>query len=609
VAPRPGISAKQAREADDAYLEGARQLDHKDLAAAERSFARAVQLNPTNRDYALALLVVREHRITELVQLAAAARRTGNTVRSDELLNEARKLDPDNAVIAQHFSPAADAAPPAATFSELKLPGNAIGATLGGPVELTPDPGVRTFTLTGSPQAVLSQMYAAFGIKATFDPSVNGPTATLELKDVDFASATRVAFAMTHTFAVAIQPKTVLLARDNAENRYSLEPMVEETVYFPGLAAEQMTDLANVARNIFDIKQVTASATGGDILLRGTAPTLRLLNATYADMLDGGSDVLFDVKLYEISKTHTRNIGATLPSSVGAYSVAAEAQSVVSQNQTLLNQIIAAGGIKLTGNYFQDLATEFGALIAAGVSVPQYTNLLGTVGTFGGIPLAGVFLSSGATFNFALNSTDVRTLDDVQLRSGNRQPANFRAGTRYPVITATYTSGVSSSLSSQLAGLNINGTTASSLLSQYLGTSTTNIPQFQFEDLGLTLKMTPQIKHGGDVQLALEMKLEALAGSTINSIPVLNNRTLNSTITVPAGQTAMLATLITNSETHSIDGLPFLSELPGFQGTDKDGEKDSDELLITITPHIVRSTPMRIASRPLLLPHTTATAQ
>jgi type II secretory pathway component GspD/PulD (secretin) len=197
----------------------------------------------------------------------------------------------------------------------------------------------------------------------------------------------------------------------------------------------------------------------------------------------------------------------------------------------------------------------------------------------------------------------------VQLRSSNRQPANFRAGTRYPVVTATYSSGVSSGLASQLAGLNINGTSAASLLSQYLGSSTASIPQFQFEDLGLTLKITPQIQHSGDVQLALEMKLEALAGGTINSIPILNNRTLSSTITVPSGKTAMLATLVSKNEIRSVDGLPYLSELPGFQGTDKSVEKDSDELLITITPHIVRSTPMRIASRPLLVPHSGAASQ
>jgi type II secretory pathway component GspD/PulD (secretin) len=193
----------------------------------------------------------------------------------------------------------------------------------------------------------------------------------------------------------------------------------------------------------------------------------------------------------------------------------------------------------------------------------------------------------------------VRTLDAVQVRSSNNQAANFRAGSRYPVITGSYSSGVSSSLASSLSGLNINGTSASSLLSQYLGSSQVTVPQFQFEDLGITLTMTPQILHNTSVSLKLEMKIEALAGTSINNIPILNNRALTSTITIPAGQTAILASLVSTNEIKALTGLPGLSELPGFQGTDQDRQKDSDELLVTITPHIVRAGRLNIASRRL----------
>jgi type II secretory pathway component GspD/PulD (secretin) len=93
------------------------------------------------------------------------------------------------------------------------------------------------------------------------------------------------------------------------------------------------------------------------------------------------------------------------------------------------------------------------------------------------------------------------------------------------------------------------------------------------------------------------MKVEALAGTSINSIPILNNRALTSTITVPAGQTALLATLVSSTEMKDLTGLPGLSELPGFQGTDQDRQKDSTELLITITPHIVRNGRMQVSSR------------
>jgi general secretion pathway protein D len=610
-----GLTAKQAREADDAYLDGAKQIEHKNLAAAERSFELAVRLSPDNRDYALALIVTRENYVTELVQDAAKARAHGDTAGAEALLAQAHTIDPDNRVVAQHFDVASTAAVPStknskgpglfyASIDPLKFPAQDIASTLSGPIELAPLAGKHNIHLHGDPQSVIRNLYSLYGITVTFDPSVTGGAPlSLDLDNVAFADAARVLDTSAHTFAIPIQAKAALIVKDTPENRGALMPQVEETIYLPGRTNDEMQELANLARNIFDIKQVSASATGGYLLLRGDEQVLHEVNAVYDDMFDGGAEVLFDVNLYELDKTSDNNVGAILPSSAGIFSIAAEAQSLVATNQSLINQAVAAGLLTLNGSPVQNLLTEVGFLIASGsVTATQYTNLIGVFG--GGLTFAGLFLGSNSSFELALNSTDVRILDHVQIRSSNHQAVNFRAGTRYPVVTATYSSGVSSSLASQLSGLNINGTSVSSLLSQFTGSSNVSVPQFQFEDLGITLKMTPQILHGDEVYLPLEMKIEALAGSSINSIPILNNRALTSTITVPAGQTAMLATLVDSSETKALTGLPGLSELPGFQGTDQDRSKSSTELLITITPHIVRSGRIQISSRRLATVHT-----
>jgi len=609
--PHAAVSAHQAHEADDAYLEGAKQLEKNDLVAAEKSFARAVELNPGKQEYVLSLAVVREHRLTELVQQAAKARLLGDNTRADELLAEARTLDPDNNIVTQHLG--VDASPLPTFIDTANLRANS--PAFDGPIEFAPTPGIKSLHHTGGSQDIIRAVYKDFGITVTFDSSV---TANQQLKfdldDVDFATATHFLAQLTHTFAVPVQPNSALIAKDSPENRDRLAPLIEETVYLPGLPADVMTDMANLARNIFDLKQVTASPTGGDILLRGDENTLRLLNATYADMLDGGSDVLLDIRMYEIDKTHLQNIGASLPSSAGVFSVTAELQTIVSQNQTLINEAISAGQLVLTNNYFENLALEAGVLLASGaVTLPQYSNLLGVFGALGsytnaagkvvGVPLAGLFLGSSSTFNLLLNSTDVRMLDEVQIRSGDNQPANFRAGTRYPITTSTYSSGISSSLAASVSNLKINGTSVSSLLSQLGGTSTT-VPQIQYEDLGITIKVTPKIQRSGNVSLTpLDMKIEALGSGSLNGIPVLNSRTLTSTITIPVGQTALLASEISRNESRDIDGIPGLSELPGFQGTDKDDEIDSGELLITITPHVVRTGSMRITSRRLAIDH------
>jgi hypothetical protein len=594
--PLPTISAKQAREAEDAYIQGAREVDHKDLAAAEKSFTRAAELSPDNRDYALALIVVREHHLDELVHAAAKQRTLGNNERADDLLAEARKIDPNNAVIAQHFN---------APVSAPGMPrGITVADTLGGAITLAPKPGRQDVHLRGTPRDVIRSLYAQFGITAVFDSSVStGFPVRLELDGVTFEECARLLAEMTHTFAVPMAPRSALIAADTEEDRRRLQPQVEETFYMPGLQETQMQEMATLARGIFGLTSVTASPATDTIVLRGDPDNLKVLNATYEGMLNGSSDVMLDINLYEIDRTNTRNIGLMLPASAGIFSVTAEAEQLVSANQTIISQAIASGVIKLSGNSITDLVTEVGFLIASGtVSSLQYSNLLGIFGN--GLSLAGLYVGSGSTFNLLLNSSDVRMLDAVQLRAGNDEKSTFRAGTRYPIITSTYTTGISSSLASAVSGLNVNGTSVSSLLQQYLGTSSVTIPQVQYEDLGLTLDATPVVQRDGTVRIVLNLKLESLGGGSINNIPVLNSRQLSSTITIPAGQTALLASQVTTSETRDIQGIPGLSEIPGFQSTTDDNKQTSSgELLMTITPHVVREGGPRIASRPFLLPY------
>jgi general secretion pathway protein D len=598
AAPAP-VSSRQSREAEDAYLAGARHVEHRDLDAAERDFGRALRLNPSNTDYAQAVAVTRQQRVTELVEAAARARVGGDNAHSLALLAEAETLDPGNPLVEQHLGPAARNEP----IDLFALPADRVGGALAGPVELTPSGDLHSFHVRASEQQMLRDIYNAYGIRVVFDDSfTSNASIRLDMDDVNFADATRVVREVTRSFDVPVQATSAMIALDTQENRDRLEPQVEETIYLPGMSSDQMAELANVARNVFDLRRVTASPASGGILVSGDPATLKLLNATYDDMLDGGSDVLLDIRIYEVSKSHDVHIGAQLPSSAGIFSIAAEAATLVNQNASLIAQAVASGVLTLNGTPLQNLIKEVAFLVASGsVNVSQYTNLLGTLG--GGLTLSGLYLGSNASFNLLLNSSETRLLDAVTLRAGNRQAANFRAGSRYPVITASYSSGVSSALASQLAGLNVNGTSVSSLLSQYLGSTSVTVPQFQYEDLGLTLKATPTIQPSGIVTLQLDMKLEALGGTSLNSIPVLNSRTLNSTVEVPVGQTALLASLVNGSEMRSVQGVPGLSALPGFQGSDKEVQTADDELLISITPHIVRAAALSIASRRLAMPH------
>ncbi len=579
--------------ASNAYLAGARALEHDDLAAAESHFAQATTLDPGNPDYRTALTIAREHRVTGLVQQAAIARLHGHPAQAEDLLAQARRLDPENGMIAQHLAPGTPTPRPAAVdFEPDTEPRITEGPAFAGAIPLDPGTATKTFHLRGDLQTVTRQVIEAFGIRPVFDASAGRQEMRFDLEDTNYAQATPILFTMAHLFAVPLDAKTLLLARDTAENRQRLERQVQETIYIPGQTLEQLNDLANVLRNIFDVKQLTVQQNHSTLVLRAPGDAVKAINLTLADLLDGGAEVVVELKLYSIDRSNNHDVGFQ-PPQFGAYNVSAAAAALVAANQSLINQAIAQGLISATDSV---VAQAF-KLIASGLV--SSTLLSSTIGIIGGTvdpttgavsnqyTTTGITSSSTLSLNLALNSSETRALEDVQARVGDRQTANFRAGMRYPITTSTYTT---PSTSSSLSGISINGQSASSLLAQYLGTNTaTTIPQISYEDLGLTLKATPTVQKSGLVSMHLDLKLEALGSAALNGIPVLNSRTLATDVTVKEGETALLVSSVSKSEVSAVTGLPGLAELPGFRvPTEQNATRTSSELVLLITPRVVR---------------------
>jgi type II secretory pathway component GspD/PulD (secretin) len=162
-------------------------------------------------------------------------------------------------------------------------------------------------------------------------------------------------------------------------------------------------------------------------------------------------------------------------------------------------------------------------------------------------------------------------------------------GTRYPITTSTYSFQTAGANSAALKGVTINGVSVASLLNQLTGSSTT-IPQIQYEDLGITLKTTPTVQKSNNVTVHVDLKIEALTGGSVNNIPILASRQFISDVTIADGQTAMLVSGLSKTESVAVSGLPGAGELPGFQTAtaDRTSELDSSDLVLLITPRVVR---------------------
>jgi len=344
---------------------------------------------------------------------------------------------------------------------------------------------------------------------------------------------------------------------------------------------EEIAELGNMIRSVFEVKQVSVENSFGTLVVRAPEETLRVLNLTLADLLDGGSEVMFDLKLYSVDKSSTTNVGATVPSQAGVYSVASAANSLVQANQSVVNQAIAQGIIPAGTSNIEIAAL----LIQYGLaSSSLLTNTLALLG--GGISTTGIYSNSTPTLNLALNASDTRALDEIQLRVGDRQSATFRAGSKYPITQSTYSTTAPTAATTALAGASVNGVSVASLLGSV---STSTIPQVQYEDLGVTLKATPTIQKSGMISMHLDLKIESLAGGTVDNIPILNSNQFTSDITVADGGTAFLVSNMNRNQSAAVTGIPGLSELPGFQSSPELMKTtDVGQLLMVITPHLVR---------------------
>jgi tetratricopeptide (TPR) repeat protein len=569
--------ARDRRRAAKLFLDASKLFQKEQFDDALREYQQAAALDPENHDYPLAAEVARSHAVTALIQAAAKARLRGDPAAARAALQRAHELDPQSAAVAEHLRELTTEFAPTQQESVYEQGASDLGVA---PV-LSPTAKSNNFHLRSSTRQLIQTVFKAYGIDATVDSSVPTTQARLDLDDATFEQATRALGMVTTSFWVPVDAHRVLVARDTNENRQQFMRQELETVYLSGLTATEMTDIGNLAKNVFEAQHLGVDPTAGTLSIRAPASTLDAFNATLRELLDGRSQVLLEVRLIQLAHTNTRNTGTQLPQQLTAFNVYAEEQSILNSNQALVQEIISSG-LAAPG----DTLAILGILLSSGqVTNSIFSNGIALFG--GGLTLSG--LSPGpASANLSLNSSDSRELDQMQLRLGDGEEGTVRTGMRYPIMTASFSSLGGSSLN--IPGLTGAGSSSSlsSLLSSFGGTAP-NIPQVQYQDLGLTLKATPKVMRSGEVALTVDLKITALAGPSLNGVPVLNNRAYSAVVTLKEGAGVVVMSELSKQETRALSGTPGLSEIPGLNDISSvNAEKDYATLLIIITPRVIR---------------------
>jgi general secretion pathway protein D len=579
--PVQGDTIHAQRKAAKLYLEGVRQLEKQQPETAWNLFKQAVELEPGNTTYIGASELARQSSITQLVQQASRERSSGATQDGAKLLQRAQAIDPTNPLVLEHLDQLADetAATKVGATANATLGARAGVAgkedtEIGAPIQLEPRHEKHSFHLRSNQRQLVQDVFHAYGIDATVHDSVQNKPIRLDIDDATFAKAAQVVGMLTGTFWEPLDPHRVIVAVDSRDNRAQFQRMQMETIYLPGLNEKELTEASNVAKNVFDAQQSLVEPTAGTLTLRAPAKTMAAFNTTMAQLEDGRSQVALNVKVIQLAHVSDRETGTTFFQQTGVYNVFSEIKSVLTQNQSLVQQIIASGLVpnqSTLANQVEILAI----LVASG-------QLTGTPFNQGFLPFGGgltqSILSPGpATLTMSLNSSDTRMLDDIQLQLADQEEGTFKIGQRFPIETSSYSS---VALPASLAGL---GGAAAAAASQ-------TVPQIEYQDIGLTLKATPRVMRSDDVALTVDLKIQALGGTSLNDIPILNSQQTTGVLTLKAGETAVLLSDLSRTESRALNGLPGVGDIPGLQDiSDIQKNQNVARLLILVTPYVVRN--------------------
>jgi hypothetical protein len=117
------------------------------------------------------------------------------------------------------------------------------------------------------------------------------------------------------------------------------------------------------------------------------------------------------------------------------------------------------------------------------------------------------------------------------------------------------------------------------------------VQSIERKDVGITLRITPQISEGNYVKLDIFQEISAIATTTVEAADIITTkRSARTSVVVKDRQTAVIGGLIQEVETINITKVPLLGDIPilGWLFKFKTKKKQKKNLLVFITPYIVR---------------------
>jgi len=177
--------------------------------------------------------------------------------------------------------------------------------------------------------------------------------------------------------------------------------------------------------------------------------------------------------------------------------------------------------------------------------------------------------------NFLNTLGDTKILSKPRIAVTNNEEATIHVGKREAIVT---------------------GTTSQS------GESTITSDNVEFVDIGIKLTVVPTINRDNFITMKIKPEVSSVTSEVRTGtedeprsiIPIITTSEAETTVKIKDGSMIMIAGLKENNTSKNVDGVPFLCDIPvlGALFSNRKDEKSQTEIVIFLTPHIIRGEQM-----------------
>jgi general secretion pathway protein D len=540
-----------AESANTDFKQGQAAEAREDYDAAFDAFQKAFNKNPKDARFKIALSRVR---VTASAAHMSKGRKLLQAVDTQGALAEflhAAEIDPSNEAAQQEIARVRQKQGESAPAPEIGLPQPPAEQqeleSIGAPPALKPvtnEP--LSLHMTEDAKVVYEAVGKAAGVNVLFDPDFHSSRIQVDLNNVSMLDALRIVSVMSNTFWRPVTGNTIFVAQNTRTKRQELDEQAVQTFYLANAWQQNdLNDVSTALRNVMPNAKAYPVQSQNAIVMRGTPDELLLAQKLIDDLDKARGEVVVDIAVLEVSKNWEKTLGIAWPSSVG---VTLQPTCSATNSCTTTSSSSGSSGSSSTTTVSPTLY-NLAHLNASNFSV--------SVGS--------------ATLNLLLTDNNTKVLQSPRIRATDAQKATMKIGSRIPIATGSYQTGAATALVSSLVNT-----------------------QFQYQDVGVNIEMTPSIHYDHDVTLKIKIEVSSESGTeTISGVtePIISQRVVDQTIRLREGEASILGGIQNKQEQNNWTGIPGLSAIPILKYIfgSKDHIIQDDDIVFVVVPHIVRS--------------------